>query len=71
MIGFALGTSFSWLAIVASSIGLAVISSAILQIQGFGAVSGIAIVVTCLTVNQMAYLASVFYRSRGTISEAS
>ena len=60
LIGFALGTSFSWLAIAASSAGLAVLSSAILQIQGFSAFPGIAIVVACLTVNQMAYLAGVF-----------
>jgi hypothetical protein len=65
LIGFALGTSFSWLAIAASSIGLAVLSSAIVQIQGFGAFPGIAIVVACLTVNQMAYLAGVFFRSKG------
>jgi hypothetical protein len=62
LIGFALGTSFSWLAIAASSAGIAVLSSAILQIQGFGALPGIAIVVACLTVNQMAYLAGAFRR---------
>ena len=71
LIGLALGTSFSWPAFAASSIGLAVLSSAILQILGFGAILGIAIVVACLTVNQMTYLAGVFYRSKGTISEAS
>src|SRR5882757_2570881 len=64
LIGFALGTSFSWLAIAAFSIGLAVVSSAILQIQGFGALPGIVIVVACLTVNQIAYLTSAFYRSK-------
>ena len=58
LIGFVLGTSFSWLAIAASSIGIAVLSSAILQIQGFGALPGIAIVVACLIVSQMAYLAA-------------
>jgi hypothetical protein len=57
LIGFALGTSFSWLAIAASSIGIALLSSAILQIQGFSWLPGIAVVVACLTVNQMAYLA--------------
>ena len=63
LVGFALGTSFSWLAIAASSTGIAVVSSAILQIQGFGAVPGIAVVVACLTTNQMAYLAGA--RSSG------
>jgi hypothetical protein len=62
LIGFVLGTLFSWLAIAASSIGIAVLSSAILQIQGFGTLPGIAIVVACLTVNQMAYLARAFRR---------
>ena len=58
-------TSLPWLAIAASSFGLAVLSSAVLQIQGFGALSGIAIVVACLTVNQLAYLAGAFRRSKG------
>ena len=62
LIGFVLGTTLSWLAIAASSMGIAVLASAILQIQGFGALPGIAIVVTCLTVNQMAYLARAFRR---------
>jgi hypothetical protein len=65
LIGFALGNSFSWVAIAASSAGIAVLSSAILQTQGFGALPGIALVVACLTVNQMAYLAGVFGRSSG------
>ncbi len=55
VIGFALG-SFSWFAILISSVTLAVLSSGVLQMQGFGAYPGIAIVVSCLTVNQVAYL---------------
>jgi hypothetical protein len=55
--GFALG-SFSWFAILISSVVLAGLSSAALQVQGFGALSGIAIVAACLTVNQAAYLAA-------------
>ena len=47
LIGFGLGTSFRWPAIVASSAVIAVISSVILQIQGFGTLPGIAIVVAC------------------------
>ena len=54
LIGFALGASFSWPAIVASSIGLAIVCAAMLQITGFGALPGIAIIVACLTVNQLA-----------------
>jgi hypothetical protein len=55
VIGFAL-RSFSWFAIGISGLVLAVVSSAALHIQGFSAVPGIAIVVACLTVNQIAYL---------------
>src|SRR6516164_3760427 len=62
LIGFGLGTSFRWPAIVASSVAIAVLSSAILQIQGFGTLPGIAIVVACLTVSQIAYLAAASLR---------
>src|SRR6516162_3935378 len=62
VIGLALGMLFSWPAIAASSVGIAVLSSAILQIQGFGALPGIAIVVACLTVSQMGYLAAATRR---------
>jgi hypothetical protein len=58
LIGFGLGTSFRWPTIAASSAGIAVFSSAILQIQGFHALAGIATVVACLIVHQMAYLAA-------------
>jgi len=62
LIGLGLGTSFRWPAIVASSVAIAVLSSAILQIQGFGTLPGIAIVVACLTVSQMGYLAAASLR---------
>jgi hypothetical protein len=64
LIGFALGKSFSWPAILAASVGLAVLSSVTLQIQGFGAVSGISIVVICLTLSQVAYVAAVWTRHK-------
>ena len=62
LIGFGLGTWFRWPAIAASSVAIAVLSSAILQIQGVGALPGIAIVVACLTVSQMGYLAAASLR---------
>jgi hypothetical protein len=58
LIGFGFGTSFSWFAIATFSAAIAVLSSTILHIQGFGALPGIAIVVACLIVSQMAYLAA-------------
>jgi hypothetical protein len=62
--GFALGASFSWPAIVASGIGLAILSAGVLQIRGFGALLGIAIIVACLTVNQLAYVMGVVLANR-------
>jgi hypothetical protein len=56
VIGFVLGRSLSWPAIAASSLVLAILCAAFLQSAGFAAPSGIAIIVACLTVNQLAYL---------------
>jgi hypothetical protein len=64
--GLVLGASFSWPAIVASGIGLAILSAAVLQITGFGALLGIAIIVACLTVNQLAYVMGVVLANRGS-----
>jgi hypothetical protein len=63
-IGLALGTSFSWFAILVPSVALAGLSAAVLQIAGFGVMPGIAIVVACLTVNQFAYVMRVTLESR-------
>jgi len=57
--GFALGISFTWRAILISSVTFAIISAAVLHSAGFGALPGISIIVACLTVNQMAYLIGV------------
>jgi hypothetical protein len=65
-IGLALGTSFSWLAILVSSVALAGLSAAVLRIAGFSALSGIAIIVVCLTVNQLAYVLRVTLANGGS-----
>jgi hypothetical protein len=65
-IGLALGTSFSWFAILVSSVALAGLSAAVLQIAGFGVMSGIAIIVACLTVNQLAYVMRVTLANRAS-----
>jgi hypothetical protein len=57
--GFAIGISFSWLAILISSVALAGLSAATLHIAGFDALPGIAIIAGCLTVHQLAYAVSV------------
>ena len=54
--GFALGTSFSWFAILLSNLALATLSAIVLQIAGFDGLWGIAYVVVCLGVNQFAYV---------------
>jgi hypothetical protein len=53
-IGLALGASFNWYEIPISSLPLALLSAAVLQMAGFGALSGIALVVACLTLSQIA-----------------
>ena len=60
LIGFVLGR-FSWRAIALSSLALAVLASAVLHWQGFGPLAGIAIIVACLTINQMVYLAGIWF----------
>ena len=59
--GLALGTSFSWFAILVSSVALAGLSAAVLQIAGFDALPGIAIIAGCLTVHQLAYTVGVAF----------
>jgi hypothetical protein len=54
-IGFTIGSSFSWFAILTSSAALAALSAAALHLAEFDALSGIAIIATCLTVHQLAY----------------
>jgi hypothetical protein len=63
-IGFSIGTSFPWFAILISSMALAALSAAVLQIAGFDALSGIAIVAVCLAVHQLAYVIGVAVATR-------
>ena len=64
--GLAVGTSFSWFAILISSVGLATLSVVVLQTEGFGALSGITIIVACLAVSQLAYFLGVTLANRGS-----
>ena len=65
ILGLALGLRFSWPAILASGLVLAIVSAAILQKAGFGYLEGIAIIVVCLTINQIAYLIGMSLRNQG------
>jgi hypothetical protein len=44
---------------------LAIVSAVVLQKEGIDALPGIAVIVVCLTVNQVAYLIGVRLRFRG------
>jgi hypothetical protein len=63
--GLVLGFYLSWMAILASGLVLAIVSATLLQKEGFGFLPGIAIIVVCLTVNQIAYLIGVRLSARG------
>jgi hypothetical protein len=67
--GFVLGLShFSWRAIMAAGAVLAPLSAVVLQNQGFGALSGIAITVACLVINQAAYVVGAIRVNDGPTS---
>ena len=68
LIGFALGR-LSWRAIAASSLALAVVAAVVLHRQGFGPLAGVAIIVACLTINQTAYLAGVWFVDRRSVQK--
>jgi hypothetical protein len=55
LLGLALGLYFSWIAILVSGPILGIFSATVLQNERFDALTGIAIIVVCLTVNQLAY----------------
>ena len=63
--GLVLGTYLSWMAILASGLMLAIVSATLLQNEGFGFLPGIAIIVVCLMVSQIAYLIGVRLSVRG------
>jgi hypothetical protein len=64
VVGFALGVWFNSYAITVSGIALAAPAAAVLHNQGFGAFSGITIIVACLTINQASYLAGLLFARR-------
>jgi hypothetical protein len=65
LLGLVLGLYFSWLAIGVSGLVLALLSAVVLQHEGFGSLAGIAIIVVCLTVNQITCLIGVMSVNRG------
>ena len=65
LVGLILGFYFRWYAIVVSGLILAMLAATVLQNEGFGFLTGIAIIVVCLTVNQVAYLIGAALVTRG------
>jgi hypothetical protein len=77
LIGFGVGTSFRWPAIAASSVGIAVLSSAALHVAyrvvGLPAarpLPGIAIVIACLTVWPPLFDEGGYFRNKPTRNQA-
>jgi hypothetical protein len=56
LIGAAAGLRYKVFVLVPIAIFLAFISAAVLHIHGFGAGSGIAVIMACLALNQAAYI---------------
>ena len=65
LVGLILGFYFPWGAILVSGLILAMLAATVLQNEGFGFLAGIAIIVVCLTVNQVAYLIGAALVTRG------
>jgi hypothetical protein len=63
--GLISGLYFSSIVILASEPILALLSAMVLQNEGFGFRTGIAIIAVCLTVNQIAYWIGVTLATRG------
>jgi hypothetical protein len=64
VVGLVLSRYFSWIAVGISGVILAIVAAVLLQREGFGALAGIAIIVGCLTVNQIAFLLGAMLVSR-------
>jgi hypothetical protein len=69
--GLLLAQVFSWLGLVSCGAALAVISAVILQKHGFGWPAGIAIIVGCLSLNQIGYFLGAHFKIKSTIHHAS
>jgi hypothetical protein len=63
--GFVLASCFSWRAILAAGAVLVPLSAVVFQNRGFGALSGIAVIVSCLAINQAAYVVGAIRASEG------
>jgi len=65
LVGLVLGFYFSWIAVGVSGVILAFVAAVVLQREGFSAPAGIALIVACLAVNQVAFLIGAIVANRG------
>jgi hypothetical protein len=65
--GYILGQFFSWHVLLLSGPVLAVVSAIILQNHGFAWLSGVAVIVGCLSLNEIGYLAGAYFRITSTM----
>jgi len=65
LVGLIFGFYFPWGAVLVSGLIPAMLAAMELQKGGFGFLAGIAIIVVCLTVNQIAYLIGAALVNRG------
>jgi hypothetical protein len=64
--GFVLGIGyFAWPAIFVAGAVLAPLSTVVLQNQNFDGLSGISVIVACLTINQAAYVVGTIHANNG------
>ncbi|WFU72161.1 hypothetical protein [Bradyrhizobium sp. CB2312] len=66
--GLATGLFFRVWALVLVSPAIAILAAIVLQSSNFGFWTGVPIVVSCLLVGQLAYLAGAFHLHRGELS---
>jgi hypothetical protein len=64
LVGLFFGLYFRWIAILILGPILAILSAAVLQSRGFAFFAGVAIIVACLTVSQIAYWIGVTLAAR-------
>lgn len=70
MLGLATGLVFRVWAMALASALIAILSATALRAHGFGFAGGVPVVIGCLVISQIAYLAGVFMMSRSDIAES-
>jgi hypothetical protein len=66
LIGFVLGRSwFNYYVLAIFSLALALLSAIVLQKNNFDFVSGVAVIVVCLMLSQIAYMVGLVYMNGG------